>query len=177
MPAPIDDCVVGFEWAFEFVDKIHGDRNKYFTWGGSAGGQLALAVVNRLVASGRRSQVQGCIAVDPITCHPDNCPGQYKNIYTSYKENGVGVPVVNASDMRDALAAAASKPDDTDTFPVLSPHLGEFPPVWIATCGKDCLRDDGVVMVKLLEDAGVKVKRVHYDGFPHYFHVLPMINK
>lgn len=41
--------------------------------------------------------------MDPITCHPENCPEQYKNVYTSYKENGVGVPIVNASDMRDAL--------------------------------------------------------------------------
>jgi hypothetical protein len=71
--------------------------------GGSAGGHLALATVNRLVASGKRSTVHGCIAINPITCHPDSCPEAYKNIYKSYEENGVGTPIVDGDSARTGL--------------------------------------------------------------------------
>lgn len=50
-----------------------------------------------------------------------------------------------------------------------------YPTVYIATCEKDVLRDDGVVLENMLRDSGVKVKRDHYMGFPHYFFVFPSI--
>ncbi|KAL2007819.1 hypothetical protein VTN00DRAFT_7801 [Thermoascus crustaceus] len=40
----------------------------------------------------------------------------------------------------------------------------------------DILRDDGIVLERVLRDAGVKrVKRDHYVGFPHYFFVFPSV--
>lgn len=50
-----------------------------------------------------------------------------------------------------------------------------YPAVYIATCEKDVLRDDGVVLENMLKDLGVKVKRDHYMGFPHYFFIFPSI--
>ena len=73
--------------------------------------------------------------------------------------------------------AVGAQPDDPDIFPVYSPNLKHFPPTWISTCSKDCLRDDGIIMAKMLEKEGVKVKRVHYEGFPHFFHIIYAIPK
>ena len=73
--------------------------------------------------------------------------------------------------------AAGARPDDANVFPALSDHLQEFPPTVITTCGKDVLRDDGVVFVQMLLDQEVKVKHFHYEGFPHFFHVFYSIPK
>jgi versiconal hemiacetal acetate esterase len=57
----------------------------------------------------------------------------------------------------------------------LSPNLSSYPPVYIATCEKDILRDDGIVLEHMLQDAGTKVKRDHYGSFPHYFFIFPSV--
>lgn len=51
----------------------------------------------------------------------------------------------------------------------LSECLNEFPRTWIATCEKHPLRDDGVVLEKMLIARDVAVQRKHYNGFGHYF--------
>lgn len=72
--------------------------------------------------------------------------------------------------------SSAAHPTDSTIFVTLSRHLSSYPPVYIATCEKDILRDDGVVLERALGDAGVKrVKRDHYVGFPHYFFVFPSV--
>lgn len=59
----------------------------------------------------------------------------------------------------------------------LSNQLDKFPPTYIATCGKDPLRDDGKVLEMMLKDKGVKTKSDFYDGMPHYFWVFPGIKR
>jgi versiconal hemiacetal acetate esterase len=58
-------------------------------------------------------------------------------------------------------------------LPVLSSYLRVLPPVWIATSGKDPLRDDGRMLESILINLQSNVKRVHYEGLPHYFHMFP----
>jgi versiconal hemiacetal acetate esterase len=53
--------------------------------------------------------------------------------------------------------------------------LASYPPTYIVTSGKDILRDDGIVLERLLRDAGVEVKRDHYEEYPHYFFVFPSL--
>lgn len=64
---------------------------------------------------------------------------------------------------------------DEKTFVTLSENLKEFPPTYVAMCGKDPLRDDGTVLLSMLKDARVKTKEDHYDGFPHYWWLMPGI--
>ena len=73
------------------------------------------------------------------------------------------------------LKAVDAKADDVSTFTTLSKNLDQFPPTYIATCGKDPLRDDGTVMEAMLKDKGVRTKLDHYPGFPHYFWVFPSV--
>lgn len=71
--------------------------------------------------------------------------------------------------------SAGAQPTDATVFVAISPHLASYPPVYLVTCEKDILRDDGIVLEHALKDAGVKVKRDHYMGFPHYFFVFPSL--
>jgi versiconal hemiacetal acetate esterase len=50
--------------------------------------------------------------------------------------------------------------------------LGDFLPVYIVTCWKDPLRDDGTVLEVMFKEKGFKVKRDHYEGVPHYFWIV-----
>jgi len=84
------------------------------------------------------------------------------DVYKPYQENGTNVPIADAAampnalgmimyplripDNADPLEVAKPKPDEAVVFSVLSPHLEDIPPTWIATCGKDPLHCDGIVL-------------------------------
>lgn len=77
----------------------------------------------------------------------------------------------------DFLDSINSDPKDPIQFPALSKSHSSYPPTYIATCGLDPLRDDGKVLELALKEAGVKVKRDHYEGYPHYFWIFPSITE
>lgn len=180
LPIPIDDCCTAFEWAYSNAERLGGDPAKCFVLGGSAGAALALQTVQRLVSKAEtKSRVRTCIAFSPIAVHPKAVPEKYISIYTAYTDNAVDTPVITAKVMLQTFPACGMEaaPRDPDFLPVWNDNLKHFPPTWISTCGKDPLRDDGVVLERTMEDVGVRVKRVHYEGYPHYFHIFPTLEK
>jgi len=134
-----------------------------------------LAVADKCIEKGLGSHIQGIVAMTPVAAHPDSVPGEYKARYTAYTENAKGVPVIDADSMHVFASAVGASPHDVGTYPSLTKHAKDFPPTYITVCGKDPLRDDGVVMEALLRDAGVKTKLTRWEGFPHYFWIFPSI--
>lgn len=115
------------------------------------------------------------MALTPVAAHPDSVPPAYAHLYTSYTENASGVPVIDADSMASFLRAVDADPRDESTFVTLSDRLGRFPRTYVAVCGKDPLRDDGIVVEAMLRDQGVETKLERYDGFPHYFWIFPSV--
>jgi versiconal hemiacetal acetate esterase len=111
----------------------------------------------------------------PVTAHPTSVPAEYASQYTAYQENGYGAPVIDAASMKTFFEAVNADYEDEKTFITLSKDLGKFPPTYIATCGKDPLRDDGRVLEAMLKKEGVKTKSDLYEGLPHYFWMMPGI--
>lgn len=111
----------------------------------------------------------------PVTAHKDSIPKEYASGYTAYTENASGVPMIDAGTMKTFFEAADADPRDVKTFVSLSKNLKDFPPTYIATCGKDPLRDDGKILEAMLKKEGVKTKYNHYEGQPHYFWLMPGI--
>lgn len=175
LPAQLDDSVKAFKWARQNTKKFGGDQSQFFTVGASAGGGLALTVADQIIKSGARSHIQGVVAMVPVTAHPESIPKDYASQYTAYKENASGVPIIDADSMRIFFEAADASPHDEKVFVTLSKNLKDFPPVYISTCGKDPLRDDGKVLELMLKQEGVKTKSDYYDGMPHYFWMFPGI--
>lgn len=158
------------------MSKLGGSTDNVYTVGSSAGGGIALAVANHLIKSGKRSTIKGIAAFVPVTVHPSHgVPKEYASKYTSYEENKSGVPLIDADTMQTFFQSVDANADDETTFVLLSEKLAEFPPTYIATCGKDPLRDDGGVLELVLKSKGVRVKRDNYPGFPHVFWILPGI--
>ncbi|KAH7354861.1 lipase/esterase-like protein [Rhexocercosporidium sp. MPI-PUGE-AT-0058] len=176
-PAQLDDSVTAFKWARNNASKFGGDSSKLFTIGGSAGGGLALSVVNELIKAGSGSQIQGIVAMVPVAAHPDSIPSAYKSQYKAYTENASGVPIIDADTMKTFFEAAGVQPNDETAFTSLSKNLKDFPPTYIATCGMDPLRDDGKVMEEMLKKEGVQTKSDFYEGVPHYFWLFPGVER
>jgi versiconal hemiacetal acetate esterase len=145
--------------------------------GGSVGGCLALTVADQIIKAGKRSHIQGVVAIVPITGHPTSVPAEFKARYTSYSENSTGVPVIGADSMHVFFEAAGVDYHDERMFVTLSKNLAEFPPTYIFTCGKDPLRDDGKVLEAMLKKAGVDTKSDFYPGLPHLFWIFPGIKR
>jgi versiconal hemiacetal acetate esterase len=162
-----------YEQAHKNASVFGGDANKFFSIGASAGGGLALTVCDQLIKSGEKSSIQGVVAMVPVAAHPDSVPSAYKSQYTAYKDNKSGVPVIDKSTMDTFFQAAAVDTQDEKVFVTLSKGLKEFPKTYIATCGKDPLRDDGVILNEMLKKEGVETKYDHYEGVPHYFWLMP----
>ncbi|CCD53122.1 hypothetical protein QC760_001544 [Botrytis cinerea] len=175
VPTMLDDSVKAFEWSYKHASELHASQSQLFTIGSSAGGGLALTVAHDLIVAGKKSQIKGIVAMVPVTAHPSSIPAAYKNHYKSYDENAHDVPIIDLDTMNTFFGAVDADPLDPRVFVTLSNHLDEFPPTYIATCGKDPLRDDGQVLEMMLKDKGVTTKSDYYEGVPHYFWLFPGI--
>lgn len=158
---------------------LGGDPARMFTIGASAGAGLALCVA-RKVALGQSSaatdSVKGVVAFAPYSLHPDHTTTAFQSTHLSYAENGVDAPIINKAAMLQCFQDAGLSPDDMDYFAALdSEHHSLYPPTYIATCEMDPVRDDGKIMAKSLESAGVSVKTDHYPGLPHCFWMFPSL--
>ncbi|KAJ8071148.1 hypothetical protein OCU04_001488 [Sclerotinia nivalis] len=175
MPVMLDDSLKAFEWAWNHASELNADPTQTFTIGGSAGGCLALTVANDLIATGKQDHIKGIVALVPATAHPSSIPAAYKDHYKSYEENASGVPILDRETLNTFFEAIDADFHEERLFMTLSKHLDKFPPTYIATCGKDPLRDDGKVLEMMLRDKGVQTKSDHYEGVPHYFWIFPGI--
>lgn len=115
--------------------------------------------------------------MSPIAVHPDNVPNEFKEVYLSYSQNSKDVPIIDKPVLDVFFNAARLEATNPTHFVTLSEHLKQFPKTWIVTCDKDPLRDDGVVLEKILISYGVTVQRRHYTGFGHCFWIFPQLQK
>lgn len=121
--------------------------------------------------------VCGVVALSPISAHPESIPKEYQSTYTSRMENAKDVPMINKQVLDVFFDAAQLNPFDSKSFVTLSKCLNQFPRTWIVTCEKDPLRDDGIVLEKMLIAQEVVVQRKHYNGFGHCFWIFPQLAK
>ncbi|KAF5618971.1 lipase esterase [Fusarium tjaetaba] len=172
-PAHLEDAVALYEWAFNNADSIGGNPSNMFTIGTSAGGCLALAVARKVVLGQTNlptDAITGVVALCPVAFHPRNIPTEFQGKHSSYKENKDNVPIVDEESLLQMFDNSGIDPDDKSYFPILDDRcLKAFPNTYVATCGKDPLRDDGRVLYDSLSSAGVPTKTGHYGDMPHCF--------
>jgi len=56
---------------------------------------------------------------------------------------------------------------ELDCSPLLAEEFKDFPPTYISVAGCDPLRDQGILLAKKMDAAGINVKLEAMGGYPH----------
>ena len=133
--------------------------------GDSAGGNLALSLVQILKEEGRMLPV-GLVLMSPWT--DLTCSGK------SHETKAQIDPVLNEEYLDRARYAYAGQLDMTD--PGISPLFGDFhgfPPTYIQVGDNEVLYSDSVRLQRRMAAAKVSVKLDHFEGMWHVFQMAP----
>lgn len=158
-PAAVDDALAAYLALLETVP-----AERIVVGGESAGGNLVLALVQRLVAEGLPLPV----AVVPVYPWSD-----LTHTSPSWVTNARRDILTREGLDPSATAYAASLSLDD---PRVSPQLGSFagfPPAFIPVGTRDCLLDDARAVARAMREAGVQVTLREWDDAIHGFTLLP----
>ncbi|KAH7304210.1 Alpha/Beta hydrolase protein [Stachybotrys elegans] len=179
VPSQLYDYVGAYNWAWENVETLGGDKKKMFAIGASCGGGLAIGLALKYLEHGIMAErVKGVVALAPMTIHPEHVPDKYRSYLKSWEENNDG-PIVDYKGMLifQSINGSTAQKKNPDVFPALHERLAELPPTYIATCGADVIRDDGTIIKAELDKNGVPCKLDNYDALPHFFWMYPEIKE
>lgn len=161
-PAAHDDAWTAYEWVVENIHTMNGDAARIAVAGESAGANLAANVA--LMAKER----EATLPVYQLLVYP--IAGTDTET-VSYLENAEAKPLGKA-DMEWFLDHVLESPEqsaDPRLNLVGRDDLEGLPPATVITAQIDPLRTEGETYAKDLEDAGVRVNALHYDGVTHEF--------
>ena len=165
-PAAVEDSLAAARWLGDHVAELGGDSSRMVVVGDSAGGNLS-AVLGQQLPGMFRLQVLLYPVTDLTMSQPsieENADGylltrnacehfrsQYLGDYADFKD-----PCVSPLFADDAVLAGA-------------------PPALVVTAELDPLRDEGEAYAARLQEAGVPVELVRYDGMIHAFFAFPAV--
>jgi versiconal hemiacetal acetate esterase len=150
-PKLLNDCYKASRWALNNSKRLNTAEGKYLTAGVSAGGQLAFATALR-GSEESWGELLGVVALIPATVHPDGVPEILRSGYTAMEEHDQHT-INTAGAMRAFWDAFGAPPTDVYGSPLLHPGIKNLKKVYMAVAGHDTLRDDGVLMKRMLDDA------------------------
>ncbi len=170
-PAAVEDCVAALAWTAAHVDQLGGDPARLAIAGDSAGGNLA-AVTARLARDAGGPPLAAQLLIYPGTDFREDDAR-----YSSRADNADGY-FLTVADMRwfSGHYVGTADPSDPNLSPLLAEDLAGLPPAVIVTAEYDPLRDEGEAYARALDDAGVPVTLVRYDGLIHGFFDLAVLS-
>jgi acetyl esterase len=160
-PAAVEDSYAALVWLHENAGTLGLDANRIAVGGGSAGGNLAAAI--SLKARDENGPVIAAQLLSvPATDASDT-------VYPSDRTFAKGY-VLTTQSIEAMMTAYLPDPSDRlhpTASPMLAPSHANLPPALIITAQYDPLRDEGEAYGKKLQEAGVPVEVIRYDGAIH----------
>ena len=161
-PAAIEDAVR----VWDYLMLLGYGARDVIVAGDSAGGNLALALVNKLRATGRLLP-RGLVLMSPWT--DLTCTGK------THETKAEVDPVLDAEYLDRARFAYAGDHDMTD--PMISPIYGDFkgfPSTYIQVGDNEILYSDATKLYRKMTNSKVSVRFDHYEGMWHVFQMSPI---
>ncbi len=156
-PLPVEDCYDAYKWA------LAKGYAKIIVGGDSAGGSLALAVIQKAFKE-NLSPADAVFLVYPVC--DTRMQSQSMKKYTD-------TPLWNSTLNPKALKLYASEEDWHN--PLISPleasDLSFLPPTYIETAEFDCLHDEAVQLAQRLKNEGVAVTLNETNGTMHGYDI------
>ena len=173
-PAGLNDVSAAYEYMHNSARSHGGNAGQKFIMGGSAGGNLTACVALKY-ASHTDLRPSGLIIACPTTCHPDARPAEYKQRYQPdlYADS----PTISNELVYKAWEWYGAAPTDPLASPLLHPDIKLLPPTYVAACTKDPLHQDTVFFYEECKRKGVDVDLIEWVGYPHFFWILPMLQR
>jgi acetyl esterase len=163
-PAAIEDAYTVTRWVANNAEAIGADSERLAVGGGSAGGNLAAAV-----AQMARDKNIATPSIDYQLLLYPALDHTFETI--SYQQNATGYYLTE-----DQMAwfwshylPAGVGGRNSYASPLKARECTGLPRAFVMTCGYDPLRDEGAAYAERLEEAGVAVEYVNYDGMIHDF--------
>jgi len=157
-PAPVDDCYAALRWMSQNATSLGFDPGRLAVFGGSAGGNLALATAlkARDLAGPALCYV---MAPYPMVDHRNTTPSAHQ------------VTEVGAWDRRTNVEAwawfLAGQEPDGYAAPLHAEDLAGLPPTFIDVGTVDVFRDEDLALAQRLLAAGVPTELHVYPGVYH----------
>jgi acetyl esterase len=167
-PAAAEDVFAVAQWAARNADALGGDARRIVVGGDSAGGNLAAAAA--LMA---RDLGAPALAAQ-LLVYPMISPKFDTESYLTYGE-GFYNPRSALQWYWDQYVPSAADREHPYAAP-LNADLRGLAPAVIVTAGHDPLRDEGIAFGDALQDSGVAVTRLSYDGGIHGFMTMPTLD-
>jgi acetyl esterase len=161
-PAAVEDAYAATVWVAENADAIQADPQRLAVAGDSAGGHLA-AVVAQMARDRQGPRLCSQILIYPITDFNFETP--------SYLNNADGY-MLTRDLMRwfwNLYLATGEPADHPYVAPLRAKDFRNLAPALVITAEYDPLRDEGEAYAAKLQQAGVNVKSIRYDGMIHGF--------
>lgn len=162
-PAAPDDCFAAYRWIRENAAMLGLDADRIAVAGDSAGGNLA-AVTSMLAADNGAPLPAAQVLIYPVV------QNEHTTLSRDELQDGFIIPRERI-DWYDLQYFGEQGPPKGDfrAAPITRDDLTGQPPAMVITAGFDPLRDEGEAYAKRLEDAGVAVRLLPYDGQIHGF--------
>ena len=163
-PAAPHDAWDTLRWAAAHASSLGADPDAGFVVGGaSAGGTLAGVMAQLAKDEGLRPALTGQWLCIPLLFEEGIVPEKYKAQYLSREQ---------CTDHRVGLERVRTQYAFEERSPLFSPvngvsGLGGLPRMYAQVCGKDPLRDDGLIYERMLRESGVETVVDVYPGVPH----------
>lgn len=160
-PAALDDACAS--WS-SLLDVVNGDGTPPWLAGDSAGGGLALALTQHVVATAQTPPERVAL-ISPWT----DLTGSGASVRDN-RERDHYLPAHLLGSVAHNYLQGANPAD-----PRASPLFGDMhglPPVHVHVCETELLRDDGLRVVERIRAAGGEASLHRFGDLPHVFHVF-----
>jgi acetyl esterase len=168
-PAAVDDAFAVTLWASERARELGAGPARVVVCGDSAGGNLAAVTALRSRDSGGPA-LAGQLLIYPVTDH-------YSAAHSSYRQFAEGFGLTRSAMVWfwDHYLEVPEQASHPWVSPLRAPDLSSLPPALVTTAGCDVLVDEGRAYARRLEEAGVPVETVSFDGSIHGFVTGPEV--
>lgn len=157
-PAPVDDCYAALRWMGDNASSLDFDPGRLAIFGGSAGGNLALAAALKARDLGGPALCH-VMALYPMVDHRNTMPPAHDGT------------VVGPWDRRANVEAwewfLAGQEPDGYAAPLHAEDLSRLPPTFIDVGTADLFRDENLALAQRLLAAGVSTELHVYPGVYH----------
>ena len=159
-PAALDDAYAATRWVATHAEQLHCDAQQLMVAGDSAGGNLAFASCLRAKEDGWNG-IQKQLLLYPV------CDARMDT--QSYAMFGQ-IPMLTSEGMAAMWRHyLGSNPAHSQASIAQYADYAELPPAVVMTAELDILRDEGEVLARRLEQAGVPVQCIRAQGMIHGF--------